>query len=332
MAATRALSVQNDKFSNLGFRSVTDSDQIVSYSRGLDSFSDKNPIMVLVHGYPSSAYMWRLLIPLLGKDAPIFVPDLPGYGGSKALASMDKLSVGNAILSALKRQLPSSNNKHVPIILIGHDRGARVSHRLSVSGFPGFSILGVCLIDIVPTSTQWHDAASAADAAKAITGYFHWPFLANVHLATRMITAYGGATWCEEMIRAWAGKNTDGLKLLESEHSMAVYGGFFDKEEVIRASCEDYKHGATTDLVAQEEDQKEGRKISQPLLLVYAQDYIGSRYDFSTVWRDWVDEGVEITHHGLGDGVGHFGAEEAPQECAKVINEWVQGLGENARL
>jgi hypothetical protein len=57
MAAAKALDVQNDKFSDLGFKTVTDSEKIVSYSRGLDTVSEKNPILVLVHGYPSSAYM-----------------------------------------------------------------------------------------------------------------------------------------------------------------------------------------------------------------------------------------------------------------------------------
>lgn len=147
-----------------------------------------------------------------------------------------------------------------------------------------------------------------------------------------MITAYGGAKWCEEMIRSWAGHNASGIALLESDSSMAVYGGFFEREEVVRASCEDYKAGATTDLVEQERDMKEGRKIGKPLLVVYASEYIGSRYDFGTVWREWVQEGVEIKHYGLGDGVGHFGAEEAPEECAKVIIEWIGGLGGKARL
>jgi hypothetical protein len=57
MTATRSLNIQNEKFSNLGFKTVTDSEQIVSYSRGLETVSEKNPILVLVHGYPSSAYM-----------------------------------------------------------------------------------------------------------------------------------------------------------------------------------------------------------------------------------------------------------------------------------
>jgi pimeloyl-ACP methyl ester carboxylesterase len=244
---------------------------------------------------------------------------------------MDKLSVGNAILSSLKAQLNSSPT-NIPIILIGHDRGARVSHRLTVSGHPNITILGLCLIDIVPTCTQWHNPISPAQTAREVTGYFHWPFLANVDLATRMISAYGGSTWCTEMIQRWAGKNPAGLDALKSDDSLAVYAGFFEKEEVVRASCEDYKHGATTDIEAQERDQKEGRKIEVPLLLLYGKDFIGKRYDFGTVWNEWVKVGVEITNHGLGDGVGHFGAEEAPEECGKIIGEWLRGVGDKARL
>lgn len=147
-----------------------------------------------------------------------------------------------------------------------------------------------------------------------------------------MITAYGGSRFCTEMIQSWAGKNPTGLSALKSDDSLSVYGGFFDNEEVVRATCEDYRHGASTDLEAQEEDQKAGRKIEKPLLLIYGKDFIGKRYDFGTVWNDWVGEGVEITQYGLEDGIGHFGAEEAPEECAKAIGEWLKGLASKARL
>jgi pimeloyl-ACP methyl ester carboxylesterase len=240
---------------------------------------------------------------------------------------MDKLSVGTAILSSLQRHLPPSSND-IPIILIGHDRGARISHRLVVSKPTGFSILATCLIDIVPTCTQWHNASNpATKAAKEVTGYFHWPFLANVDLATRMITAYGGGKWCTEMIDSWSGSNASGLAKLKSNDSFTVYAGFFENEHVVRASCEDYKHGASTDLVLQEEDQEMGRKIDVPVLLLYATDFIGKRFDFSTVWDAWVNEGVGITSRGLEGGIGHFGPEEAPEECAIGIGKWLQGLG-----
>lgn len=280
--------------------------------------------------FNNSTSRWRLLIPFLPKETPLFIPDLPGYGGSGHIPQNDKLSQGNALLGALstelKRTTTSNSSSPTPIVLIGHDRGARIAHRLTVTGHPDFSILGVTLIDIVPTSIQWQNNASPSQAAKAVTGYWHWPFLANVDLATRMITAYGGAKWVQEMTIAWAGKNPTGLEKLRSDDSLNVYGGYFEREDTIRATCDDYKHGASTDLEEQEKDQKEGRKIDVPLLLIYGADFIGKRYNFGETWQEWVGEGVEITDCGLKNGIGHFGAEEAPEETAEAILGWLKGL------
>ena len=57
-----------------------------------------------------------------------------------------------AVLEALKEQVKQAGVKeagNVEVVLIGHDRGARVAHHLTVSGVSGIKILGVCLIDIV---------------------------------------------------------------------------------------------------------------------------------------------------------------------------------------
>lgn len=80
------------------------------------------------------------------------MPDLPGYGASVPIPQNDKVSAGIAILEALKTAVAEANkgiNENVKIILIGHDRGARTAHHITVSGVQGVDILGVCLIDIV---------------------------------------------------------------------------------------------------------------------------------------------------------------------------------------
>jgi len=266
------------------------------------------------------------MIPLLPQSAPLFIPDLPGYGNSEPPVSHDKLSVGLAVLSALRSMLDQGSQNFskddIPIIVIGHDRGARITHRLGVSGAPHFRILGVTLIDIVPTITQW----AASSNPRANTGFFHWPFLANVDLATKMITAYGGDRFCIEMIERWAGNNPKGLAKLKDGDAFKVYGYFFSRESVIRATCEDYAAGAGEDVDIQVEDQRVGKKLQVPLLLVYGMEYIGKRFDVKKSWEDWVEEGVEVTDHGLGEGIGHFGSEEAPEETTEAILLWRKSL------
>ena len=42
------------------------------------------PVIVLLHGYPTSSFMFRELIPLLGADYHVVAPDHLGFGHSAA--------------------------------------------------------------------------------------------------------------------------------------------------------------------------------------------------------------------------------------------------------
>lgn len=45
------------------------------------------PVVVLLHGYPTSSHMFRNLIPLLAARYRVIAPDLPGFGFTKVPAS-----------------------------------------------------------------------------------------------------------------------------------------------------------------------------------------------------------------------------------------------------
>ncbi len=38
------------------------------------------PVILLLHGYPTSSFMFRKLIPTLAKKYHVIAPDLPGFG------------------------------------------------------------------------------------------------------------------------------------------------------------------------------------------------------------------------------------------------------------
>ena len=285
------------------------------YHRGLSN--SKNPILVLLHGYPQSSFMWRQIVPLLPQDIPLFIPDLPGYGRSAPLSiPHSKVNQGAAVLSTLSSIVPPNNKR--PIVLVGHDRGARVCHRLAVDNSPVSSmpILGIILLDIVPTLVQWRTFADS----KASMASFHWPFLANVQLATTMIQAQGGEVWTKTCLNRWAGQSEAGLAKFKEHGAVEVYAKFFKNESVIRATCDDYRAGAEEDIELQKEDQEEERKINVNLLVIFSRDYLGNRYDVRKVWEEWMQDGEDDRLDVLPvGGVGHFIAEEASEQVAEAV-------------
>lgn len=243
---------------------------------------------------------------------------MPGYGRSSPLpGSHDKRSTGKALLNTLQTLVPHSNKQ--PIIIAGHDRGARICHRLAVDQgeFPHFSIIGAILLDIVPTAIQWKSFGTAGGSV----GSFHWPFLANVDIATDMIKAQGGDAFVRTCLNRWAGKSETGLAKLKENDSFSVYENSFKFESVIRSTCDDYRAGAQEDIQLQDEDQKAGKKIDINVLVLYSADYLGKRYDTKKLWLEWMSKG-NLEVEGFGGGVGHFIAEETPEQVAAAVSSF----------
>jgi pimeloyl-ACP methyl ester carboxylesterase len=199
---------------------------------------------------------------------------------------------------------------------VGHDRGARICHRLAVANpSPHFKILGSVFLDIVPTLIQWQTFSTPTTSI----GSFHWPFLANVEFAVPIIMAQGGDVFIRTCLERWLGKGREARTNFEKDDAIAVYAEFFKKESVIRATCDDYRAGGKEDIEEQLSDQKEGRKIDGNVLSVYSAEYLGRRYDLKKVWSEWISGKGSLEVLGIGGGVGHFVAEEAPGGTASAI-------------
>ena len=54
--------IQDQKFAELGLEKSVSEKKITSYHRGLENANRDNPILVLLHGYPQSAYMYEIFL------------------------------------------------------------------------------------------------------------------------------------------------------------------------------------------------------------------------------------------------------------------------------
>jgi haloacetate dehalogenase len=253
----------------------------------------RGPPLLLIHGYPQTHAMWRKVAPRLAEDFTVVVPDLRGYGdSSKPPAGADFVNYSKRAL-ALDQVEAMQALGFDKFAVAGHDRGARVTHRLLRDH--GDRIAKAALLDIVPTLYRFETIDQ-----KAATGSFHWFFLIQPSpFPERMIAAE-----CELFL-----KKMLGLSRTEGAHEAEAYAEYlrcFRDPETIRATCDEYRAGASIDLVHDRADL--AQKVTVPLLILWgAQSGQGSGYDLLEVWRD---HATDVRGHGIPSG--HFIPEEQP--------------------
>lgn len=182
-------------------------------------------------------------------------------------------------------------------------------------------MLATILLDIVPTKTQW-DAFSNPSISR---GYFHWPLLANVELALKMLTAYGGGNWVRDQHFRITSSSV-GKERIQADGAVEVYAALFEKEETLRYSCEDYAAGAEEEYELQAEDQRLGRKIDVPVLIMFSKNMLGKRIDVAGEWREWVAEGTRYEAVGV-EEYGHYLPEEAYDVVGREMGKFIGSLG-----
>ncbi|KAI6864796.1 alpha/beta hydrolase [Hortaea werneckii] len=277
-----------------------------SYSHDTGS----GPVLCMVHGYPQSAYMWRHVVPMLKDKVSMFIAELPGYGISSLPPQPDKRTVGNIIMEGLKSVFSDR-----PVVWCGHDRGGRVGHRLMVDNDPKHNIVSGILLDIVPTLEQWRAFANPA----AAVAYYHWPFLAT-QMAPSLIEAVGGRIYCLNNFDRTKGSNTAAITKLKENDALDHYSTVFSKPETISGSCADYASAAEGEPKEQEDDQARGKKIKVPTMVLYSASNLGQMHNVEALWKNWVDGDLKCV--ALGDDVGHYLPEEAPEQTAKLIADF----------
>jgi haloacetate dehalogenase len=83
----------------------------------------------------------------------------------------------------------------------------------------------------------------------------------------------------------------------------------FRKPETIRATCDEYRAGASIDRADR------SRQLTMPLLVLWGErSSQGSGYDVLGVWRDHAEN---VTGHGIASG--HFLPEEAPEATYQAL-------------
>jgi len=265
----------------------------------------EGPPVLLLHGYPETHAMWHKVAPSLARDYTVVCPDLRGSGDSGRPASDPSHRAYSKRAMAQDQCEVMAQLGFEQFAVAGHDRGGRVAYRLALDHPERVTRLAV--LDIVPTIETW----ARLDRTEGLATY-HWYFLAQPpDLPERLIGA-DPDYFLRWTLRSWTGRAG-----AIDPRAMGEYQRAFRNPDVIRATCEDYRAGATVDVEDDAADR--GRRwIRCPVLVLWGGAEADPGWDPIAIWRGWA---TDVRGHGIPSG--HFLPEEAPAETLAALEAFL---------
>ena len=255
--------------------------------------------VLLLHGYPQTHVCWHRIAPLLAQQFMVVCTDLRGFGDSgKPLSDPEYLAYSKRVMAQDQVEVMERLG-FSQFAVVGHDRGARVAHRMALDHAE--KITKLALLDIIPTRT----AFANVDKEMA-TSAFNWFFSIQPDGLPERLIGAEPAFYLQWILDHWSG-----TKGALAAAAVAEYQRCFDAE-AIRATNEEFRAAATIDLAHDEADQD--RKISCPTLVLWSASSWKS-FDILEVWRARAED-----VQGTAFDCGHFLPEEdAARTAAELI-------------
>ncbi len=254
--------------------------------------------LLLLHGHPQSHVMWHRVAPQLAQRFTVVLHDLRGYGDS------DRPEPGIDGACYAKREMALDalavmrGQGFDRFQVLAHDRGARVAHRLALDH--SAAVERMLLLDIAPTLDMYRN--TTCEFAQA---YWHWFFLIQPPPLPEALIASDPVRY----VRSVMGKRHAGLAAFAPE-ALAEYERCALIAGTAGSICGDYRAGAGIDLEHDAADEAAGRRLEQPLRVLWgAHGAVGRCFDVMQLWRT---RATQVSGRSL--GCGHYIAEEAPSD------------------
>jgi haloacetate dehalogenase len=272
----------------------------------------KGPPLLLMHGNPFNHLSWHKIAPRLAQEFTVVATDLRGYGDSEKPPG-GKDHSGYSFRAMAQDQVDVMAALGFPrFFAAGHDRGARVLHRMCLD-HPD-KVIRAALLDILPqhyilnnTTRQWG------------TFSWHWFFNIQPYDLPERLMGYDPDYFIQKKLA----KTEQGLRFFGKE-ALADYMRCFRDPATIHAICEDYRATFGVDLDMDEADFQAGRKIACPVLLLWgATGGVGRNHDSTAIWPRYAADirGAKALP------CGHYLSEEAPEETYAELRAFFAGAG-----
>ncbi len=263
--------------------------------------------IVLLHGNPTSSYLWRNVIPELMASGRVIAPDLIGQGDSEKLSVSEgpgryTFEVAYEYLVGLLSELDAEQN----VVLVGHDWGSALGFHWA-RNHPDL-VRGIAYMEALVSPVEWSEWP---EAARGIFQGFRSEKGEDLVLSRNLFVE---AVLPNSIIR----KLTDE----EMDHYRAPFSTLDDRQPTLNWPRQIPIDGEPVEMV--ELVTEYGRWLEQsvtlPKLFINAEPgsiLVGRQRDYCRTWPHQ----KEVMVPGK-----HFIQEDSPSEIGQAIAEWLKGL------
>ena len=268
----------------------------------------KGPALLMLHGNPQTHAMWHKIAPKLVKEYTVICPDIPGYGKSFKPSVTEnhepysKVNMASDLINFM--ELLGFDKFYI----LGHDRGARIAHRLALNYSK--NVIKMILLDIIPTIEHFERTNM-----EFAMGYYHWFWLAQRSPVPESVINKAPEEW-------FFAHTSREKKDKDFFHPMALsdYLECIKNPETINAICEDYRAAATIDMLDDKKSRDDNIKINVPLLILWGnKGKLEQWYQTLSIWKKYCSNEVK----GNAINSGHYLAEENPDEVIESIKNFL---------
>jgi haloacetate dehalogenase len=263
------------------------------------------PPVLLLHGNPFTHLSWHAVAPVLARDFTVVCTDLRGYGdSSKPEGGADHANYSFRAMAQDQLEVMAELGFE-RFAAAGHDRGARVLHRLCLD-HPE-RVERAAFLDILPQ----HHLLNHLNLGFAVFSY-HWFFMVQpFDVPERLIGADP-----EYFIRRKLAKTPAGLSFFKPE-ALREYIRCINDPATIHAMCEDYRATIGIDLAMDTADVAAGRVVECPVLLLWgATGGVGRHHRPMEVWPRYARD----IRRAVALPCGHYLSDECPAETAAELH------------
>ena len=263
--------------------------------------------IVLLHGTPTSSYLWRNVIPELTASGRVIAPDLIGQGDSEKLSvsegpGRNTFEVAYEYLAGLLSELDAEQN----VVLVGHDWGSALGFHWA-RNHPDL-VRGIAYMEALVSPVEWSEWP---EAARGIFQGFRSEKGEDLVLTRNLFVE---AVLPNSVIR----KLTDE----EMGHYRAPFSTPDDRQPTLNWPRQIPIDGEPVEMVqlVSEYGRWLEESVTLPKLFINAEPgsiLVGRQREYC---RSWPNQ-KEVTVPGK-----HFVQEDSPSKIGKAIADWLKGL------